>query len=199
MNKQLASIVSIIGHPLLTIPIFAIVVLFNYENFYNAVVISALIITCVFIPITVKMYSGSKKGTYTNFDVSDKNERQSWYIIVLGLLLILSLILFLTNQPQAIRWNILFFFLLLLISKLLNYYIKSSLHVSLNVFLAFLIIPFNLTFGIIFLVFVLCISWSRIVLKRHTLREVIYGGIVGSLIGFVSFVSTSSKIYSISF
>jgi membrane-associated phospholipid phosphatase len=194
MNKKLANVISTVGHPLLTIPVFLVIVLFSYQHLYNATTISALIIIFFFIPISIKMYVGSKKGTYTNFDVSDRNERQSWYVVALFLLSILILILFYTNQAKAIIWTALFFFLLLLISKLLNYYIKSSLHVSLNVFLTFLIIPFNLYFGIIFLFFVLSISWSRIVLKRHTLKEVIYGGMVGSFIGLSSLVSTSGYI-----
>jgi membrane-associated phospholipid phosphatase len=194
MNKKLANVISTVGHPLLTIPVFLVIVLFSYQHLYNATTISALIIIFFFIPISIKMYVGSKKGTYTNFDVSDRNERQSWYVVALFLLSILILILFYTNQAKAIIWTALFFFLLLLISKLLNYYIKSSLHVSLNVFLTFLIIPFNLYFGIIFLFFVLSISWSRIVLKRHTLKEVIYGGMVGSFIGLLSLVSTSGYI-----
>jgi membrane-associated phospholipid phosphatase len=194
MNKKLANVISTVGHPLLTIPVFLVIVLFSYQHLYNATTISALIIIFFFISISIKMYVGSKKGTYTNFDVSDRNERQSWYVVALFLLSILILILFYTNQAKAIIWTALFFFLLLLISKLLNYYIKSSLHVSLNVFLTFLIIPFNLYFGIIFLFFVLSISWSRIVLKRHTLKEVIYGGMVGSFIGLSSLVSTSGYI-----
>ena len=135
MNYRLANIVSTIGHPLLTVSIFVIVALFNYEDFYKASLISTLILSSVFIPLTLKMYKGSKNGTYTNFDVSDKKERQSWYLYVLILLFILIVILFLTNQSQNLKWYSLFFFLLLLISKICNFYIKSSLHVSLNIFL----------------------------------------------------------------
>lgn len=196
MNKKLANIISTIGHPLLTIPVFVIIVLFTYEDFYNAAIISTLIISCVFIPISVKMYLGSKKGTYTNFDVSDKKQRQSWYLVVLFLALFLTVILFVTNQSHALKWNALFFFLLLLASKFLNYYTKSSLHVSLNVFLTFLIIPFSISLGIIFFVFVLFISWSRIVLKRHTLKEVIYGSVLGLLIGFSSFATITGYAQS---
>lgn len=47
--------------------------------------------------------------------------------------------------------------------------------------------PYSQPFGIAFFVFVLLISWSRIVLKRHTLKEVIYGACVGLLIGLLSY------------
>lgn len=190
MNIRVANILSTIGHPLLTIPTFVIVVLSTYEDFYKASIISILLLGLVIVPLSIKMYSGSKNGTYSNFDISDKTERQSWYLIPLFLLLILTIILFLTNQSHIIKWNSLFFFLLLLISNFINRYIKSSLHVSLNTFLTFLIMPINLILGTLFLVFVLFVSWSRIILKRHTLKEVVYGGIIGLLIGLSSCATT---------
>jgi hypothetical protein len=189
MKLKIAKIISTIGHPLLTIPIFVIIILFSYQDLQSAFLVSSLMIGCVFIPLTIKMYRGSKKGTYTNFDVSDRNERQNWYVAVLVSLLILISIFFLTNQSQAVRYNALFFLLLLSIAKIGNYFIKTSLHVSLHVFLSFLFMQINIEYGVLFLVFIFPIAWSRLVLKRHTLREVIYGGINGFAIGILSFVT----------
>jgi hypothetical protein len=189
MKFKIANIISIIGHPLLTIPIFVIMVLFKYEDLQRAFLISILILCGVFIPLTIKMYIGSRKGTYTNFDISDKGERQNWYVIVLILLFILTSILFLTNQPRGIKYNALFFFLLLFIAKMGNYFVKTSLHVSLNIFLSFLMMQINLMYGLSFLGFVFVIAWSRLILKRHTLKEIIYGGLNGLAIGVLSFVT----------
>jgi membrane-associated phospholipid phosphatase len=190
MKFKIANIISIIGHPLLTIPIFVIMVLFKYQDLQRAFLISTLLLGGVFIPLTLKMYIGSRNGTYTNFDVSDKSERQNWYVIVLILLFILTSILFLTNQPRVIKYNALFFFLLLFIAKMGNYFIKTSLHVSLNIFLSFLMMQINLMYGFSFLGFVFVIAWSRLILKRHTLKEIIYGGLNGLAIGLLSLVTT---------
>jgi hypothetical protein len=151
MNPRLANLISTIGHPLLTIPIFVIVALFSYENFQTASFISALILVGVVIPLTIKMFVGAKKGTYTNFDISDKFQRQSWYILVLVLLFILTIIVFLTKQSLAIRLNTLFFFLLFCIAGISNLYVKTSLHVSLNIFLSSFIMQMNIPVGIAFL------------------------------------------------
>ena len=191
MNTKLANALSTVGHPLLTISVFVVVALFNYESFREASIISALVLSLVTIPLSIKMYVGSKRGTYTNFDVSNKGERQSWYFIALFLVLILTAVLFFTNQPQAVKWTAFFFLLLLLVSKFVNYFVKSSLHVSLNILVSFLIMPLHLIFGIVFLVFVLFVAWSRVALKRHTLKEVIYGGFIGLIVGFLSFATAS--------
>lgn len=195
MKFKIANIISTIGHPLLTIPIFVVIILFKYEDLQRAFLISALILGCVFIPLTIKMYCGSRNGTYTNFDISDKTERQNWYLIVLILLFIMTSILFLTNQPRGIKYNALFFLLLLFIAKMGNYFIKTSLHVSLNIFLSFLIMQIDLMLGLSFLVFVFPIAWSRLILQRHTLKEIIYGGLNGLTIGILSFLMTQKNIY----
>ena len=139
MNTKLANTLSTIGHPLLTVSLFSIISLFNFESIQKAAIISTIIIGVVIIPTTIKMYLGKKSGLYTNFDVSDKIERQSWYKYVLILLFVVTLVLFLTDQSLTLRLSVLFFFLLLLTSQIVNNSIKSSLHVSFNVFIAFLI------------------------------------------------------------
>ena len=69
MSSKLANALSTIGYPLLTISVFVVVALFNYESFREASIISALVLGFVTIPLSIKMYVGSKRGTYTNFDV----------------------------------------------------------------------------------------------------------------------------------
>lgn len=56
------------------------------------------------------MYYGKKNGVYTNFDVSDKVERQAWYKYVLALLLIVTVVLFVTDQSRNLKLTVLFFY-----------------------------------------------------------------------------------------
>lgn len=191
MNQKQANTLSTIGNPLLTISIFVVIWLFNYENYHNAFLISKLLLGLVTIPLSIQMFLGFKRGNYTNFDISNKAERQSWYLVVLFLVAILVGVLFFTNQSQAVKWTAVYFLLLLTMPKFINYYVKSSLHVSLNMLIAFLIFPINLFFGIFFSIFVVLVSWSRVVLKRHTLKEVVYGGIIGISIGLISMATSS--------
>ncbi len=191
MTTRIAKYISTLGHPLLTIPLVVIVALFNFEELKRALLISLLIVGGIFIPLTIKMYKGTKDGTYTNFDISEKSQRQSWYFFALTLLAIVTIILFVTDQSQVLRLNMLFAFILLLTSKLMNYFIKSSLHVSLNVFLAFSILPMSVLVGILLFVFVILISWSRLELKRHTVKEILAGAFIGFAIGIALLLITT--------
>lgn len=194
MKKKIAHYISVFGHPLLTLPVFAVIALFTFEEFQRALLLSLLIVGGFFIPIAIKMYTGSKKGTYTNFDVSNRTQRQSWYIYAILLLLAVTIILFVTDQPRMLRLSVLFSLILLSTSQLVNYFIKSSLHVSFNIFLAFLIMPLHLITGVMFLLFTALIAWARLTLKRHSFKEIITGAIIGLTIG-ISYWIGMSKHY----
>jgi hypothetical protein len=185
-NIKLAAFISFIGHPLLTFPVFSIIVLFAYEEFQKALWHSSIIVMGIFLPLVVKMYWSTKRGTYTNFDVSNKTQRQSWYVFAIMVLAIVTGFLFVTDQPRPLCMGSLFSLILLLVSKLLNYIIKSSLHVSLNVYLSFLILPMNLMTGLFFLFFTVLIAWARLTLARHNLKEILAGAGIGFAIGIIS-------------
>ena len=183
--KKIATFISIVGHPLLTIPLFILIVLFGNEDSSRAAPISFLIIGCVFIPVTIRLYIKSRNGSYTNFDVSDKIQRRSLYLFVVPLLLIVTIILFATNQSRNLCLGVLFALLLLILSQAINYFVKSSLHVSLNIYLSALIFTVNFKAGVAALLFTGLISWSRVKLGRHSVKEVLFGLLIGTIISLI--------------
>lgn len=185
MISKIAKYLSVIGHPLLTIPIFVVSTLFYYEDFNRALLPSTLIVFGIIVPLIIKMYISERKGVYKNFDVSDREERKSWYFYAIALLSITVIILFVTDQPRTIRFGFLLSALLLLTSQIVNYYIKSSLHVSFNIFLSFLIIPINIYIAFLFFLFVFFIAWARVYLRRHTIKEIITGVVIGLIFGLL--------------
>jgi membrane-associated phospholipid phosphatase len=180
----LAKIISIVGHPLLVIPVFAIIALFKYENTQKAITLSGLIVGGLIVPMVVKMYCGYRKGTYTNFDVSDQVERKTWYSLPIILLTIFTLYLFVTEQERNLRLAILLSLILLISSKLINNYIKISLHASFGAYIAMLAFPLlGLIYGSLFLLFALLVACARVVLGRHTVIEVVAGLVLGLILG----------------
>jgi len=186
VKKEFASFISVIGHPLLTLSIFSIVAFFTYEESKQALFHSLMIVAGIVLPLAVKMYLNAKKGRYTNFDVSDQLQRQSWYVYAILVLLIVTILLFITDQPRTLRLSVLFSLILMAASQAMNYFIKSSLHVSFNIFLSFLIMTMNVPAGILVLIFTILIIWSRVTLKRHTIKEIITGAVLGLIVGISS-------------
>jgi hypothetical protein len=196
MTTKIAKFISIFGHPLLTIPVFVMIALFHFESVGKASRMSILIIGGIFIPLVVKMYRGEKSGAYTNFDVSNQFERQSWYRYTVLLLVLATVVVFVTRQGRTLCVSILFSSMLLITSQFINRYIKSSLHISLNIFLFFMILHFNVTMAVIFLLFVFLIAWARFILKRHTVKELKTGALIGLFWGivFLFFIDPSHVI-----
>lgn len=182
-RKKLAHYISTFGHPMLSFPAFIIIMLFVKESLEKAIWISGLIIVGIFIPMFIKMFFGTKSGKYTNFDISDQKQRRSFYLFVLILLMIVIIVLYLTQQPEYILRALIFGFLLILVNYVLNFIQKVSLHVSLTVFLGFLIFPIQPIVGILTFLFSLLMAWSRLELKRHTLKEIGLGILVGLILG----------------
>jgi membrane-associated phospholipid phosphatase len=191
MNKdKIANLISNLAHPLLTFPVFIGVMLFLNETFTKALWLSALILLGIFVPVTLKLYLGTKKGKYTNFDVSDREQRKGFFPTLIVLFALIIGILYITGQSSYILKPFLFAFLLIGICYVCNFYIKVSLHTSLTLFLGFLILPVNLYLGIGFLVFTLLMAWSRLHLKRHSLQEILLGGLIGVSVGIGYLITT---------
>ncbi|MBL7782670.1 MAG: hypothetical protein JNM22_15690, partial [Saprospiraceae bacterium] len=138
----------------------------------------------VVAPILIKSYRGVQKGEYTNYDISDRKQRQSWYVLPTLLLSVVTVALYLSGQSRIIWLATLFALVLFVASQVVNLFIKTSLHVGFNAYLGFLALPMSKWMGLAFLLFTIPLAWSRIVLKRHTVPEVIAGAVLGVLSGW---------------
>jgi hypothetical protein len=179
---KIAKAISLIGHPLLTIPLFVVAMMFAFEGFEKALLNSALIIGCIFLPLFLRMYIKSKNGTYTNFDVSDRIQRKTLFTFIIPLMIVVTVLSFKTNLGSNFSLSVLFGTILVIISQVINLFIKSSLHVSLNIYLSALVLTADLRIGIAVFLFSGFIAWSRVALGRHTWKEVAFGSCIGLII-----------------
>ena len=187
MKQAIAKWISMCGHPLLTIPLFVTITMFATEDIGKASLVIFLIVGCIFVPLVAWLYIKSKNGTTTNFDVSDRKQRKSLFVFILPVLMLVTIILYRTGQSKTVCLSVFFGLVITFVSQLVNLRIKSSLHVSMTIYLAFLIMPMNYLMGIVVLLLSGLIGWSRIVLGRHTLKEVLWGGGIGLTIGLIMF------------
>lgn len=187
MKQTIAKCISFCGHPLLTIPLFVTITMFATEDIRKAALVTFLIVGCIFVPLFIWLYVKSKNGTTTNFDVSDRKQRKSLFVFILPVMMLVTIILYFSGQSKTVCLSVFFGLVITFVSQLVNLRIKSSLHVSMTVYLAFLIMPLSYVAGVIVLLISMLIGWSRIVLGRHTLKEVLWGGGIGLTIGLIMF------------
>lgn len=187
MKKKIAQFISIAGHPLLTIPLFVVIVTFSLEDFKKALITSSIIIGGLFLPLILRLYLKSRNGSYTNFDVSDRKQRKSVFTFIVPILSVVTVVMYLTGQSTHLCQSLLVGLILVISSQVVNLYIKSSMHVAFHLYLSFLVMTLNPGIGIIALLITFPIAWSRIVLGRHTLKESLVGGVIGGMAGLSMF------------
>lgn len=146
------------------------------ENFLSILLI-------IVVPISSWIFYNVKTKKYTDTDVSDRKQRISLYFFITGA--IIAYLTFIYFRYGIIDFVLLFLLLLLIVLQISNYFIKSSMHTALNVFVAALMFTLNPIYGIIWLILTVAVACSRIILKRHTLAEVLSGAVIASIVSFI--------------
>ncbi|MFC0261072.1 hypothetical protein [Fontibacter flavus] len=188
MKAKTAKIISVIGHPLLLGSVYVIAVSFQRLTLEQAYFVSLSIICIVTLPISIHNWHKTKKGTYTNFDVSDQKQRKGFYPVVMLLILILMSTFYFMNLPLTVLLNTLVFSGLILIMALVNFKIKASMHAAIAFYVSMGLWDLSVFIGIPAIVLALATSWSRLEMKRHSLNEIATGSLLGLLFGLIGIV-----------
>lgn len=182
---KLSNILSNVLNPLFSLLIFF--VFFAYKKMETAEALENLLwmIALVIIPIFGWIYWNVKTGRYTNMDVSDRKQRNTLYIFNTFIISIYIAFLYFNKQSFELILNIIFVMILMLVMHFSNFFIKSSMHTSFNVFVSALFFNVNIYFGFLWLFLTILVAISRVILKRHTVKEVIMGAFIATIISFV--------------
>lgn len=169
-------------------PLVSLTAYFIYHSFKNPDWQQTLdyfwpIFLIVVLPTIGWIYWNVKKGKYSNADVSDRNQRKTLYFFIEAVLL--AYLLFFYRKNASIDMVMLCVLLLLVIMQISNYFIKSSMHTAFNVFAAALFFVENRVLGIIWLAIAAIVGLSRIIIKRHTPKEVAMGAFLAIIVSFL--------------
>lgn len=185
---KLAKTISIIGHPLLLGSFYVVLMSFHNLPKQTAIGVSLSVIFLVTIPIIFNNWRKTKIGTYTNFDVSDQQQRKGFYPFAITLIVVLLLVFWIFDFPGEVISKSLVFFVMVLLMALVNLRIKASMHAGIAFYIAVSVFSIGLIPGIFLLGMALLISWSRLVMKRHSSLELMVGGLVGIIFGWMSLI-----------
>ena len=166
-------------------PIISLLLFYTFLASYNHTFSEAMdyilpILLITVLPIMTWITIKVKKGKYTNMDVSDRKQRKSLYYFIIATLIIY--LAYYQIRFQHWDYKILFLLILLILMFVSNFFIKSSMHTGLNIFVAALFYGENQTLGWIWLLLSVIVGLTRIILKRHTISEVISGSILAFIV-----------------
>ena len=186
----ISKIISNFFNPLTSL--FLYFLYFSYENYsVNEAAARFLpILLLMILPISIWIFWNVKNGNYTNMDVSNRQQRKSLYFFIIGAILVYLLYDFFLNENTDLV--MVFLMILLLVMQISNYFIKSSMHTAFNLFVAALFFSINPILGVIWFFITILVGISRVILKRHTIEEVVSGALTA---GFVSFIYLYTHIH----
>ncbi|MCH7400568.1 phosphatase PAP2 family protein [Belliella kenyensis] len=184
--KKIAFFISTIGHPLILGTLYVILISSHELDPLTALIISAIVICLITIPITVHNWIKLRKGHYSNFDVSDKEQRKGFYPFSILLFVACFATFYILDLPKVVLVTTFFFTLMLFIMAIVNENLKASLHIAIAAFILAKILSLSWLFGGSFLIFVFLIGWSRWFLGRHSQEELLVGAIIGTLCGWLT-------------
>lgn len=179
-------------------PLVSLVIYFFYYSYKNYSWEEASkkflpILLLLIIPIAIWIFRNVKKGNYTNMDVSNRKQRHSLYIFI-----IIATIIFLTVDyflHKKIDWTVLMLCILLILMQISNFFIKSSMHTSLNIYVSALFFTIEPIIGIFWFLLSILIGITRVILKRHTPKEVLSGGTIAIFVSLIYLIMVKSIIF----
>lgn len=135
------------------------------------------------VPISSWIIYNVRTKKYTNLDVSDRKQRKSLYFFIEGAMIVYLFFVYL--KYERIDMALLFLLILLIVMQISNYFIKSSMHTAINIFVAALFFTLTPIYGLIWLILSILVGISRIILKRHTPTEVLSGAVIAGIVSFI--------------
>ena len=180
ITYKISNIISNFFNPMVSLVIYFIYFSFNNLTWQEALRKFLPIVLLLILPICFWIFWNVKKGKYSNIDVSNREQRKSLYVVIIILSLLYMAYDYYIND--SLDWVLIFLVVLLLLMQISNYFIKSSMHTSLNVYVAALFFHVQPVSGIIWLGIAIVVGVTRVILKRHTPQEVLMGGFLATLV-----------------
>ncbi|WP_294272237.1 phosphatase PAP2 family protein [uncultured Chryseobacterium sp.] len=180
---KISKIISDFFNPLISLFIFFVLMSIWKYSLRDSVFHFLPILLIVILPVIIWILWNVKTGRYVNMDVSNRVQRKTLYIFIVVCVMVYMVYAYLASG--SIDLVMLFILILLLALQISNFFIKSSMHTAFNVLVAALFVPMSWITGIIWLGIAALVGVTRVILKRHTVREVITGAGIAFVVSLI--------------
>jgi hypothetical protein len=176
---RLARAISWIGHPLVFISVaVGVIVALRLANRAGLTVLLTLLV-CIVLPMALLLFRGVRSGRWSDADVSVRKERTRFYPRAIPISAIGVIALWFIRAPAFALHGAIATLALLVISALINFRIKLSLHALFAVYSSVILFSVNIVAGSVAIALALLVFWSRLYLGRHNVLEMMTGTLLG--------------------
>jgi hypothetical protein len=200
--KQVAKFISVVFHPLLLTTYLVVILSYYFPSMLmirkeNRMIIVGLVFVFTFVLPAVNLVMLRAFGNIQSLTLQSRKERILPFVFI-SLLYLLVTFLFYFKLPFSANFNKLMMIIsaLVVVSLLVTFYYKISIHsIAMGGGIGILL-PLNqvteqmsLLWPTAFTILVTgLVMSSRLVLDAHSPREVMYGGVVGFVVGFFGMI-----------
>ena len=181
-----ARLISWIGHPLVFVLASIAVVVGTQLNPRTGLPILLALLLTTLVPTAILLLAGVRSGRWSDSDVSIRKERQRFFPWAVPFSVAGVVAMWWMRAPGYIIRGGMVTLALFIVSWMLNFGLKLSLHALFAFYCAIILFRIGLVFGAIAFVLAILVAWSRLFLQRHTWVELIAGIMLGLIGGFVS-------------
>jgi membrane-associated phospholipid phosphatase len=176
---SLARGVSVIGNPLFLVPL---TVAATTRNLLWA---AAIAITTT-LPLVAIILRNVRRGTWSDFDVSRRDQRLGLYRAGLPLLLLAGIVLYAAGASPRMMRSVAAAAVIFAAGVLGHRFLKLSMHMMFAAFCAVILIRMTPWSSLGVVPFVGLVAWSRRYLQRHTWIEILIGAAIGTAAGLLA-------------
>jgi membrane-associated phospholipid phosphatase len=180
---KISKIISEFFSPLVSLFLFFVYKSIHDYSLKDSILYFLPILLIIILPIIIWLVWNVKTGRYTNMDVSNRVQRKTFYIFAAAT--VIAYLIFYYIKNNSVDFLMLFILILLFALQISNFFIKSSMHTAFNVFVAALFYALDWRMGIMWLGIAGIVGITRVILKRHTVKEVFMGAGIAFLISFI--------------
>ena len=171
---------SIIGHPLVVVPA-AVATLVLHGRASSAAIV--WVVCGLAGAVLAFSFWQVRRGRWQHVDASARAERSSLNLFLAAVLFSGAAIAFYQLPESGLSLGLLLCGLLIVIVMLASPWVKLSLHASFAAFAVLLLWPLKFWYVAAASLAAVGICWSRVLLGRHTVVEVLGGSVLGGLLG----------------
>ena len=179
--RPLAVFFSLTGHPFLLTP--AITLIAGWRTFGGPQALRGVLTIVLACLVPASIYIGRKvqRREWSDLDVSARKDRPHLFTLGLILLAFTVGILVLTHQPSIFIRGCVGAMLLIAAAWFCNRWLKPSMHTGFVMLTAGALWRSDLPLALALTALALAVGWSRFVLARHTVLEVVVGALLAIL------------------
>ena len=180
-----ARLISWIGHPLVFVLASVSVVVGTQLGPRTGLPILLALLFSTLVPTAILLLSGVRSGRWSDADVSVRKERQRFFPWAVPFSLAGVTAMWWLQAPSYIIRGGMVTLALFLVSWMVNFGLKLSLHALFAFYCAIILFRIGPIWGSIAFVLAILVAWSRLFLQRHTGIELTVGvalGLTGGVI-----------------